>query len=275
MKKYDLQSIRNLRRRDSATNLGVKAIIFCDECKRGHTSEDIAIALLCRVLGRQKVLEGGEMPTYKEGLWEKSGFVSNAFINAEMLLLKESIPPAVGRKRNAPFRVNSNVLSVIGVLRNLHKTMHPKKCFKTKNADCRMKLPDCEKNKKEIHYDKEDTSWYDWNGTRNGRKLFLLTLPRGHADMFANTHNEHVTSIFQCNNNVVACVDGASPMYCTAYHSKNTQKEDNEKAGNAAKVMIKRMNEKIQEEQIVTEENLGITAMIGAIISSTDAHICG
>ena len=128
MKKYDLQSIRNLRRRDSATNLGVKAIIFCDECKRGHTSEDIAIALLCRVLGRLKVLEGGEMPTYKEGLWEKSGFVSNAFINAEMLLLKESIPPAVGRKRNAPFRVNSNVLSVIGALRNLHKTMHPKKC---------------------------------------------------------------------------------------------------------------------------------------------------
>lgn len=35
------------------------------------------------------------------------------------------------------------------------------------------------------------------------------------------------------------------------------------------------MNEKILEGQIVTEENLGIKAMIGAIVLSTDAHICG
>ena len=58
--------------------------------------------------------------------------------------------------------------------------------------------------------------------------------------------------------------------YCTAYHSKNTQKEDNEKAGKAAK----RMNGKILEGQIITEENLGSIVMIGAIILSTDAHIC-
>jgi len=138
-----------------------------------------------------------------------------------------------------------------------------------------MKLPDCEKNSIEIHHDKEDTPWYDWKGIRSDRKLFLLTLPRGHADMFANTHNEHVTSILQCNNNVVACVDGASPLYCTAYHSKNTQKDDNDKAGKAAMAMIKRMNEKVQVGEIVTEENLSLKAMIGAIFFSTDAHICG
>jgi hypothetical protein len=276
MNKCDLQSIRNLRRKDGETNLGEKAIIFCDTCKTGHTSEDIAIALLCRVLGRQKVLENGILPTYKDAFWEKNGFVSKAFIHAEILLLKESIPSPVARKRNSPFRINSDVLSVVGVLRNLHKTMHPQQCFKTKkNSDCRMKLPDCEKVGMEIHYDKEDTPWYDWKGIKNGRKLFLLTLPRGHADMYANTHNEHVTSIFHCNNNVVACVDGGSPMYCTAYHSKNTQKEDNEKAGKAAKVMIQRMSEKQKEGEMVTEENLGIKAMIGAILLSTDAHVCG
>ncbi|MFN7880426.1 MAG: hypothetical protein ACK5P1_10510, partial [Sphingobacteriia bacterium] len=276
MNKCDLQSIRNLRRKDGETNLGEKAIIFCDTCKTGHTSEDIAIALLCRVLGRQKVLENGILPTYKDAFLEKNGFVSKAFIHAEILLLKESIPSPVARKRNSPFRINSDVLSVVGVLRNLHKTMHPQQCFKPKkNSDCRMKLPDCEKVGMEIHYDKEDTPWYDWKGIKNGRKLFLLTLPRGHADMYANTHNEHVTSIFHCNNNVVACVDGGSPMYCTAYHSKNTQKEDNEKAGNTAKVMIQRMSEKHKEGEMVTEENLGIKAMIGAILLSTDAHVCG
>ena len=52
-------------------------------------------------------------------------------------------------------------------------------------------------------------------------------------------------------------------------------KEDNDKADKAAKIMSKRMNEKILEGQIVTEENLGIKAMIGAIVLSTDAHICG
>ena len=90
------------------------------KCMTGHTSEDIAIALLCRVLGRQKVVENGKMPTCKELFWEKSGFVSKAFVHAEILLLKESMPPSVARKRNAPFRINSNVLSLISVIRNLH-----------------------------------------------------------------------------------------------------------------------------------------------------------
>ena len=101
-------SLWNLRRTDGVTNLGEKAILFCDVCKTGHTSEDLAIALLCKVLGRQKVVDDGKMPTYKESLWEKNGFVSKAFIHAEMLLFKESIPPAVGRKRTTPFKINSN-----------------------------------------------------------------------------------------------------------------------------------------------------------------------
>jgi len=120
-------------------------------------------------LGRQKVLENGILPTYEDAFWEKNGFVSKAFIHAEILLLKESIPSPVARKRNSPFRINSDVLSVVGVLRNLHKTMHPQQCFKPKkNSDCRMKLPDCEKVGMEIHYDKEDTPWYDWKGIKNG-----------------------------------------------------------------------------------------------------------
>jgi len=92
MKKCDLQSIRNLRRKDGETNLGEKAIIFCDTCKTGHTSEDIAIALLCRVLGRQKVLENGILPTYKDAFWEKNGFVSKAFIHADVIHHSELIP---------------------------------------------------------------------------------------------------------------------------------------------------------------------------------------
>lgn len=88
MTKCDLQSIRNLRRKDGVTDVGDKAILFCEDCKAGHTSEDIAIALLCRVLGRQKVLNDGKMPTYKEGLWEKSGFVSKAFVHAEMFAIE-------------------------------------------------------------------------------------------------------------------------------------------------------------------------------------------
>jgi len=90
MQKCDLQSTRNLRRKDGVTKLGEKAVLFCDVCKTGHTSEDLAIALLCKVLGRQKVVDDGKMPTYKESLWEKNGFVSKAFIHAEMLLFKES-----------------------------------------------------------------------------------------------------------------------------------------------------------------------------------------
>jgi hypothetical protein len=49
------------------------------------------------------------------------------------------------------------------------------------------------------------------------------------VNMFANIQNDAISGLFKCNNNnIVACVDGGSPMYCTAYHSKNTQKEDSE-----------------------------------------------
>ena len=108
MKKCDLQSIRNLRRKDGVTNLGEKAIMFCEGCKSGYTSEDLAIALLCKVLGRQKVVENGVLPTYNEAFWEKNGFVSKAFIHAEMLLFKESIPSCIARKRNTPFKIDSS-----------------------------------------------------------------------------------------------------------------------------------------------------------------------
>jgi hypothetical protein len=170
---------------------------------------------------------------------------------------------------------NSGILPVVGVLRNLHKTMHPQTCFKTKNTECRMKIPDSAKDKIQIHYDTKETRWFDWKGTFKLRKLFQLALARTHADMYANTHNEHVSSIFQCNNNVVACIGGGSPMYCTSYQSKNTQKEDNEKVGKAAKVMINRMTEKLQDEEILTKENLGIKTLIGAILLANDAHVCG
>ena len=129
-----------------------------------------------------------------------------------------------------------------------------------------------------------DVSRYDLSPVT---KTMIGILRNVRADVFANIHNEHVSEVFACNNNVVAAVDGGSPMYLTAYHCKNTQKEDNDQFAKAAKAMIRKMNERFQLEQTRVDEHdideddntpdaysTGLKTMIGAVIHATNAHTC-
>jgi hypothetical protein len=123
---------------------------------------------------------------------------------------------------------------------------------------------------------------------REKRETFFVVAPRrSHMDMFTNIQNDATSGLLKCNNNIVACVDGGSPLYCTAYHSKNTQKEDSETTGIAAQKMIQKMSLEIsrhEESQKQSEASamptqdldavvLGLKTMVRAVLVATNAHI--
>jgi hypothetical protein len=208
---------------------------------------------------------------------------SRIFMEMEYYVLCRSIPH---RFRSGATTLDNIASQCVSIMRNLHRSDHSKKCFKSKGGECRMKIPSPPLDHISIVYDEKPIKWYDWKGKMQTRKLFLVIPKRTAADVFANIHNETVTSVLGCNNNVAACFDGGSPMYCTAYQSKNTQIEDSAKSTEAAKHMISKMNQCLQEMMTQKEEDdtdmdeldrtcLGLKTMIGAVLMSTNAHVCG
>ena len=92
-----------------------------------------------------------------------------------------------------------------------------------------MKIPSAENAAFNVVFNEDETKWFTWDGTEKQRYLYVVVPRRSHYDMFGNIHSGPISEVFACNSNVVACVDGGSPMYITAYHSKNTQKENSKK----------------------------------------------
>jgi hypothetical protein len=275
--------MRNLRTKNGETSVGGKAILKCSNCLIRLTSEDLAVISIAKIIGRDNIEHDGKLPSLTEGFWEQNLVLPKIRVLMELYAMNLAVPHA--NQRESSLAIADRV--VIGILRNLHKTSHVQKCFKVKDGECRMKIPRAPAENTSVVYDTCITKWYEWNGKRNDRTLFYLEPKRGYCDMFANVFNTHVSDIFQCNNNIVACVDGGSPMYLTAYHSKNCQKEDNEKVGKAVIKMISNMNKKIEEanakrnscdqqiHEVVDHTTLGLSAMIGSVFMSTSAHVCG
>ncbi|KAG7345348.1 hypothetical protein IV203_032879 [Nitzschia inconspicua] len=75
------------------------------------------------------------------------------------------------------------------------------------------------------------------------------------------------------------CVDGGSVMYCTCYMSKNTEKEDNKHFADAAKHMVKNMQQQMAERKELLDleleeeaSSVGLKGMIGAALMATKVH---
>ncbi|KAG7361348.1 hypothetical protein IV203_036448 [Nitzschia inconspicua] len=75
------------------------------------------------------------------------------------------------------------------------------------------------------------------------------------------------------------CVDGGSVMYCTCYVSKNTEKEDNKHFADAAKHMVKNMQQQMAEQKELLDleleeeaSSVGLKGMIGAALMATKVH---
>ncbi|KAG7363147.1 helitron helicase-like protein [Nitzschia inconspicua] len=96
---------------------------------------------------------------------------------------------------------------------------------------------------------------------------------------YVNVHSEFASILFGCNTNVITGVDGGSVMYFTCYVSKNAEKEDNKHFADAAKHMVKNMQQQMADRKelldIELEEeasSVGLKGMIGAALMATKVH---
>ncbi|KAG7365108.1 hypothetical protein IV203_038311 [Nitzschia inconspicua] len=123
------------------------------------------------------------------------------------------------------------------------------------------------------------TSWFDWRGNDISRSLSICVPKRAHADAYVNVHSEFASILFGCNTNVITGVDGSSVMYCTCYVSKNTEKEDNKHFADAAKHMVKNMQQQMAERKELLDleleeeaSSVGLKGLIGAALMATKVH---
>ncbi|KAG7353498.1 hypothetical protein IV203_002853 [Nitzschia inconspicua] len=204
------------------------------------------------VLERLRSYFGDVLRAENESLWSSSNYVSKCQLLMEMEILHEILPPKspAHLKKYTP---SARMKFILCALRNLHTSMHCMKCFK-KGVECQMKLPSLPSIKTQVMFVEKMTQWFDWKGNNVPRPLSLCVPKRAHADSFVNVYHEAASTIFGCNTNVVAGVDGGSIMYCTCYVSKNTEMDDVKHFGEAAKQMVKKLQQRIMENEDEQEQ---------------------
>lgn len=270
------QDLRSMRTKAGESSFGGKNIFRCS-CGQTYCSERITI-------NRIKSLYGGSVEVDSLNsfnamdLWSRNQVMSKTQLRMEIDLMNALLPQSNVRE-TTHYRPGAKVKFITSALRNLHKSYHCGSCFK-KDHECRMKLPHQRQPESCVFFDEKETNWFDPLGRNTKRNLFVYEPKRSHADSFMNVHNSKASTIFGCNTNVIAGVDGGSIMYVTCYISKNTQKEDNAHFTKAAAHMAKKMadfnasvNEEGSNEGDVPDRVLvGVKGMIGAVLMGTQSH---
>ena len=285
------QDVRNLRCVKGTTSIGTRCIMKCELCKVPYFSEDFAVAKIQKYFGAENIIQNGEKPGVNYGFWTKNMRLSNSFLRMERQIMDSLLPDHNNRTPATPYFLDEKTRCCIAIARNLHKSDHVKQCFKNeKSPECRMKLPCRPCSETKVHFDDKEVNWYTWYGINRKRNLYFVEPKRSPVDLFANVHSAAISEVFGCNSNVVACVDGGSPMYLTNYTSKNTQEEDGAAMSHAAKHIVKAMRKSFEDHgalfgdgtttetlgQMTPEEKKqrGMRALMSAVIMSTRSHMC-
>ncbi|KAG7374522.1 hypothetical protein IV203_013617 [Nitzschia inconspicua] len=174
------------------------------------------------------------------------------------------------------FTPSARLNFIVAALRNLTKSDHSPSYFK-KGSECRMKLPVFPLTETLVMLDDKVTSWFPWRGNDISRSLSICVPKRAHADAYVNVHSEFASILFGCNTNVITGVDGGSVMYCTCCISKNTEREDNKHFADAAKHMVKNMQQQMAEKKglsdVELEEEASSVGFKGMIGTALKVHI--
>ena len=148
-----------------------------------------------------------------------------------------------------------------------------------------MRIPNRKCEESNVQFEMDPKKWFTWQGEEKKRQLFIYEGKRSHEDCYMNTYHPVASFIFGSNSNVTHAIDGGSVMYITLYTSKDTQKDDRKNYAEAAKIMVNKLNEKIEtlndeggREDNVTNLNngpivSGLKALIGASFIATGSRI--
>lgn len=132
-------------------------------------------------------------------------------------------------------------------LSNIHYTLHSSRCFKS-SPSCYANLPREPSNIISVVFSREPSAWPDWHGEAHWKRIFEVRLARRTEDAYTNTHNPDLSAMFLCNNNVATAMTGASVMYCTAYNTKKTQKEEKQAYEDMAKTLLKVLQNQVRHK---------------------------
>jgi len=170
---------------------------------------------------------------------------------------------------------------------NEHYALHGPRCFK-KGAECTSgSFPQAACTSTCIHEDTrldgEDIKmleWYLLDGSVKKTAPWMVLPKRPLGCQFLNTHNKPISTIFNCNSNVIIG-DASNTFYLTCYGSKSTQKEDKEKKERIMKKLIRRLRRLQMDRErsgIVpadepSDYSQGLSMMLSAMNASTSRDV--
>ena len=286
------QDLRNLRSFEGKSSFGGQTISMCSTCEKKYTSNELATIAVDKELGIN-ITENDTNDNAlfdDDALWFKSSVRSKRQTLMELHIMHEFITQQKENKvRPQESEEYRKTNFIVTALRNLHSSEHCRKCF-TKDFECRMKIPKRQSQSESVTFEEKVTPWCTWKGEEVGRNLFIFEGKRTHKDSYVNIYNEIASICVGCNTNVINAIDGGSVIYVTCYVSKNTQKDDKKAYSEAARIMIRKLNEKIIEikqkepldgnelDQVEVQRDddtlAGMRALIGASIIATGSHVC-
>ena len=172
---------------------------------------------------------------------------------------------------------------------NEHFALHGPRCFK-KGQECTSgSFPQAACERTCIHEDMklegEDTTmleWYLLDGSIKRTAPWMILPRRPLGSQYLNTHNLPISTIFNCNSNVIIG-DASNTFYLTLYGSKSTQKEDGEKKERIMKKLIRRLRrlQMERERNLIEDEEdndkgdfvQGLSMMMSAMNASTSRDV--
>jgi len=166
---------------------------------------------------------------------------------------------------------------------NEHYALHGPRRFK-KSSECASgSFPQAYNRETNISVDEEakKLEWYLLDGSIKNTAPFLVLPKRPLGCQYLNTHNVPISTIFNCNSNVIIG-DASNTFYLTCYGSKSTQKEDREKKERILKALIRRLKRLQMERERCLLENReddrsdfaqGLSMVLSAMNASTSSDV--
>jgi len=235
-KQRELQVLRDARHKDLCHDINGK-VMECKTCQETVSTQDIINLALNE--------------WHINALKDENSNVKNLTIplskeRHDIAMYRTSYDMMSGCYKDDLFWGNEDVRRILQISGdNEHYALHGPRCFK-KGKECTSgSFPQASCTGTCINEDNgEDMKMlerYLLNGGKIKRTAPWLVLPkRPLGCQYLNTHNKPISTIFNCNSNVIIG-DPSNTFYLTLYGSKSTQKEDKEKNERIMKALIRRL----------------------------------
>ena len=151
------QDVRNLRYKQGQTKLGGKTILHCNACNTSYTTEDLAIQRSIEMFGEDKISIENVRPTYNYNFWGENLCPSTTMMNMDLefinhMLFSRNLQMSSKMKQDMENKIDM----CTAISKNMHRSEHARKCFKQKQGECRMKIPQpMQKKHTVVHYSQE------------------------------------------------------------------------------------------------------------------------